>query len=174
MRMPQGATGFAAALAQADADFTPSDTGPDTPALIIFTSGTTGPAKGALHGHRVLLGHVPGVQFHHEWLPQPGDIAWTPADWAWAGGLLNILLPCLLLGVPVIHGGLERFDPELAFRLMSEMKVRNAFIPPTALRLMKTVENPAQRHAAVASNDRFGRRKPWSRHLRMGTAGAGP
>lgn len=144
---PDGATGFAKALSQAGQHFTPVDTAPDTPALIIFTSGTTGPAKGALHGHRVLLGHVPGVQFHHEWLPQPGDIAWTPADWAWAGGLLNILLPCLLLGVPVIHGGLERFDPELAFRLMSEMKVRNAFIPPTALRLMKTVENPAQRHA---------------------------
>ncbi len=144
---PEGATGFSGALARANADFTPVDTGPDTPALIIFTSGTTGPAKGALHGHRVLLGHVPGVQFHHEWLPQPGDIAWTPADWAWAGGLLNILLPCLLLGVPVVYGGLERFEPELAFRLMSEMKVRNAFIPPTALRLMKTVEAPAQRYS---------------------------
>jgi acetyl-CoA synthetase len=98
-----------------------------------------------LHGHRVLLGHIPGVQFHHEWMPQPGDVAWTPADWAWAGGLLNILLPCLMLGVPVVYGGLERFDPELAFRPLSEMRVRNAFIPPTALRLMKTVENPAQR-----------------------------
>ena len=60
--------------------------------MMIFTSGTTGPPKGALHGHRVLLGHLPGVQMHHEFLPQPGDLLWTPADWAWAGGLLNVLL----------------------------------------------------------------------------------
>ena len=133
------------AVAAASPDFEAAQTTPNTPALIIFTSGTTGPPKGALHGHRVLLGHIPGVQMHHEFMPQPGDVAWTPADWAWAGGLLNILMPCLHLGVPVVYGGLERFDPESAFRLMSEMKVTNAFIPPTALRLMKTVENPGSR-----------------------------
>lgn len=125
--------------------FMPMPTDPDTPALIIFTSGTTGPPKGALHGHQVLLGHIPGVQEHHEFLPKQGDIAWTPADWAWAGGLLNILLPCLYLGVPVAYGGIDRFDPELAFELMQDMAVANAFIPPTALRLMKTVEEPAKR-----------------------------
>ncbi|MGI9400953.1 MAG: AMP-binding protein [Rhizobiaceae bacterium] len=125
--------------------FIAEPTKPDTPALIIFTSGTTGPPKGALHGHRVLLGHIPGVQEHHEFLPKEGDIAWTPADWAWAGGLLNILLPCLYLGVPVAYGGIDRFDPELAFELMQDMTVANAFIPPTALRLMKTVEEPVER-----------------------------
>ena len=40
-------------------EFTPADTGPDDPAVIIYTSGTTGNPKGALHGHRVLLGHLP-------------------------------------------------------------------------------------------------------------------
>ncbi len=142
-------TPFEQAASYSDNGFKSAPTGPETPALIIFTSGTTGPAKGALHGHKVLAGHLPGVQMHHEWLPQPGDIAWTPADWAWAGGLLNILLPCLHLGVPVVFGGLERFDPELAFRLLFEMKVRNAFIPPTALRLMKTVEAPGERYQLV-------------------------
>ncbi|MEC9344323.1 MAG: AMP-binding protein [Pseudomonadota bacterium] len=141
----EGEIALEPALAACDPVFRPVATGPDTPALIIFTSGTTGPPKGALHGHRVLPGHLPGVQIHHEFLPQVGDIAWTPADWAWAGGLLNILLPCLYFGVPVVHGGLERFDPEKAFRLMAEMKVANAFIPPTALRLMKTVERPRAR-----------------------------
>jgi acetyl-CoA synthetase len=140
-----GEIGLEAALAGQSPVFSAVDTGPDTPALIIFTSGTTGPPKGALHGHRVLLGHIPGVEIHHEFLPRPGDVAWTPADWAWAGGLLNILLPCLYLGVPVVYGGLERFEPERAFLLMQEMKVRNAFIPPTALRLMKAVEHPRQR-----------------------------
>ena len=120
--------------------------GPETPALIIFTSGTTGPPKGALHAHRVLAGHIPGVQTHHEFMPQPGDIGWTPADWAWAGGLLNVLLPCLMLGVPVAFGGLDRFDPEQAYRVMADLKVANAFIPPTALRLLTTVEHPAKRY----------------------------
>ncbi|MFN0264815.1 AMP-binding protein [Tepidamorphus sp. 3E244] len=126
-------------------DFAPADTGPDDPALMIYTSGTTGPAKGALHGHRVLLGHIPGVQMPHEFLPQDGDMLWTPADWAWAGGLLNILLPGLLLGVPVVCQRVEKFDPLQAFALLESMKVRNAFIPPTALRMMRTVQNPSSR-----------------------------
>jgi acetyl-CoA synthetase len=118
----------------------------DDPALMIFTSGTTGPPKGALHGHRVLIGHIPGVQTHHEFMPQPGDKFWTPADWAWAGGLLNVLLPGLLLGVPVVSSRAQKFDPELAYRIMAEMDVRNAFIPPTALRIMRTVSDPLSRH----------------------------
>ncbi|PYE42054.1 acetyl-CoA synthetase [Rhizobium sp. PP-F2F-G20b] len=124
-----------------------ADTGPDDPALMIYTSGTTGPPKGALHGHRVLLGHLPGFQFHHAGLPQAGDRMWTPADWAWAGGLLNALLPSLMLGVPVVSSPAQKFDPHMAFRILSEMKVRNAFIPPTALRLMKAVENPKAQYA---------------------------
>lgn len=122
------------------------ETRADDPALMIFTSGTTGPPKGALHGHRVLIGHIPGVQTHHEFMPQPGDKLWTPADWAWAGGLLNVLLPGLLLGVPVVSSQAQKFDPELAYRIMAEMKVRNAFIPPTALRIMRTVPDPLSRH----------------------------
>ena len=122
------------------------ETRADDPALMIFTSGTTGPPKGALHGHRVLIGHIPGVQTHHEFMPQPGDRLWTPADWAWAGGLLNVLLPGLLLGVPVVSSPAQKFDPELAYRIMAEMDVRNAFIPPTALRIMRTVADPLSRH----------------------------
>jgi len=122
------------------------DSGPDDPAMMIYTSGTTGPPKGALHGHRVLLGHIPGFQVHHEFLPQPGDRIWTPADWAWAGGLLNVLLPALLLGVPVVSSPGQKFDPDMAYRIMQDMDVRNAFIPPTALRLMKTVADPRAKY----------------------------
>jgi acetyl-CoA synthetase len=143
---PDGAVeGFAQALESASPEFEPVDTGPDDPALMIYTSGTTGPAKGALHGHRVLLGHLPGVQMPHEFLPQPGDRLWTPADWAWAGGLLNILLPGLHFGVPVVARKTEKFDPEEAFRLMADMGVRNTFIPPTALRMLRAVPNPRGR-----------------------------
>ncbi|WP_438752097.1 AMP-binding protein [Pararhizobium sp. O133] len=134
-------------LAGTPADtFVAADTTPDDPAMMIYTSGTTGPPKGALHGHRVLLGHIPGFQFHHAFLPQPGDRMWTPADWAWAGGLLNALLPSLLLGVPVVSSPGQKFDPHMAFRILAEMDVRNAFIPPTALRLMKSVENPRSQY----------------------------
>ena len=123
--------------------------GPDDPALMIFTSGTTGRPKGALHGHRVLAGHIPGFQYAHDFIPRPDDRMWTPSDWAWAGGLLNALFPALMLGVPVVSSPAQKFEPEMAFRIMAEMKVRNAFIPPTALRLMRSVSRPRERYDLV-------------------------
>jgi len=137
-----GAEDFHAVLARAASDFTPVATSPDDPALMVYTSGTTGPSKGALHAHRVLLGHLPGIEFPHEFLPQPGDRFWTPADWAWAGGLLNVLLPGLHYGVPVVAQKFDKFDPEQAFAVMARMGVRNAFIPPTALRMLRSVRRP--------------------------------
>jgi acetyl-CoA synthetase len=122
------------------------DSSKDDPALMIYTSGTTGPPKGALHAHRVLPGHVPGVQMAQDFLPQPGDKFWTPSDWAWAGGLLNCLLPSLMMGVPVVSSPAQKFDPDLAFRIMAETGVRNAFIPPTALRLMMQVDKPLEKY----------------------------
>ena len=141
-----GAEDFYAMLARAACDFAPAATTPDDPALMVYTSGTTGPPKGALHAHRVLLGHLPGIEFPHEFLPQPGDRFWTPADWAWAGGLLNVLLPGLHYGVPVVAQKFDKFDPEQAFSVMAKMGVRNAFIPPTALRMLRSVPRP---HANV-------------------------
>jgi acetyl-CoA synthetase len=138
---PRGdAQGFHEQSARASASFEPAATGPDDPALIIYTSGTTGAPKGALHGHRVVLGHLPGVEMPHEFFPRPGDLMWTPADWAWAGGLLNVLLPSLFHGVAVVAHRFEKFDPEVAFALIADLGVRNAFIPPTALRIMRGIE----------------------------------
>ncbi len=136
---------FDAELAKATDRFAPIDTRADDPALIIYTSGTTGKPKGALHAHRVLLGHLPGVQLPQEFFPQAGDLFWTPADWAWAGGLLDVLLPSLYFGVPVLASRARKFDPEAAFALMARHKIRNAFLPPTALKLMRQVERPRQR-----------------------------
>jgi len=142
-----GALGFADELSRASSDFAPVDTSPDDPAMMVYTSGTTGQPKGALHGHRVLIGHFPGVETHHDFLPQPGDRLWTPADWAWAGGLLNVLLPGLHYGVPVVARRFEKFDPEEAFALMARAQIRNAFIPPTALRMLRAAPNPKGRYA---------------------------
>ncbi len=141
-----GVLGFDETLARASTEFTPEITAADDPAMMIYTSGTTGPPKGALHGHRVLLGHLPGIEMPHEFLPQPGDRLWTPADWAWAGGLLNVLLPALHYGVPVVARKFDKFEPEAAFALMARTGVRNAFIPPTALRMLRAAENPRGRH----------------------------
>jgi acetyl-CoA synthetase len=147
--LPEGTAGFDALLAAAREDFETLATGPDDPALMIYTSGTTGQPKGALHGHRVLPGHMPGIQMSQDFMPQPGDILWTPADWAWAGGLLNALFPALSLGVPVVSHRFEKFDPERAFALMRDHGVRNAFIPPTALKMMRAVARPRERFELV-------------------------
>ena len=141
-----GALDLNATLQNAAASFEPETTAADDPAMMIYTSGTTGPPKGALEPHRVLLGHLPGVEFVHEFFPQAGDCLWTPADWAWAGGLLNVLLPGLYYGVPVVARRFERFDPEEAFALMAATGVRNAFIPPTALRMLRAAPHPLGRH----------------------------
>jgi len=141
-----GAASFTDMLARASPHFTPELTSADDPAMMIYTSGTTGPPKGALHAHRVLLGHVPGIQMPHDFFPQAGDRFWTPADWAWAGGLLDCLLPSLMFGVPVVARRLDKFDPEEAFALMARHKVRNAFIPPTALRMLRSAPAPQGRH----------------------------
>ncbi len=142
-----GALGFADLVARGSSDFSPVATTPDDPAMMIYTSGTTGQPKGALHAHRVLIGHLPGIELPHDFFPQPGDRFWTPADWAWAGGLLDCLLPSLYYGVPVVARRFDKFDPEEAFDLMAKTAVRNAFIPPTALRMLRTAASPRGRHA---------------------------
>jgi len=119
----------------------------DDPALIIYTSGTTGPPKGALHAHRTLLGHLPGVEFPHNFFPQKNDLFWTPADWAWIGGLIDVLLPSWHHGIPVLAHRARKFDPEKAFHLIAKHKIRNAFMPPTALKLMRQVPDPKSRHS---------------------------
>ena len=115
--------------------------------MMIYTSGTTGQPKGALHGHRVLLGHLPGVEMPSRFFSAAGDRIWTPADWAWAGGLLNVLLPALHYGVPVVARRVRKIRSGEAFALMARAEIRNAFIPPTALRMMRAAPNPRGRHA---------------------------
>ena len=124
----------------------PVRTKAEDPALIIYTSGTTGPPKGALHAQRTLLGHLPGVEFPHNFFPRSGDLFWTPADWAWIGGLIDVLFPSWHHGIPVLAHRARKFDPEQAFHLMAKHQVRNVFMPPTALKLMRQVKEPRNRY----------------------------
>ena len=117
------------------------NTNSEDPALIIYTSGTTGDPKGALLPHRTLLGHIPGVEMPHEFLSSDlsnNDCFWTPADWAWIGGLFDVLLPSLYFGIPVISFRSSKFDPEFTFDLMEKFEVKNTFLPPTSLKMMKS------------------------------------
>jgi acetyl-CoA synthetase len=116
-------------------DFDAVATRPTDPAILVYTSGTTGPPKGALMPHQCLLGNLPGFVHSHDGYPRDGDLFWTPADWAWTGGLMDGLLPVLYFGQPIV-GYRGRFDPEGAFALMAKYGVRNAFLFPTALKMM--------------------------------------
>jgi acetyl-CoA synthetase len=134
-----------ATLARAAPRFSPADTGADDAALIIYTSGTTGSPKGALIPHRALIGNLPGFICSHDFFPQPGDMFWSPADWAWTGGLFDALLPTWHHGLPILaYRG--RFDPERAYDLLERYGVRNTFIFPTGLKMMmKEVARPRER-----------------------------
>jgi len=135
-----------ALLDKAAPQFECVDTNAEDPAILIYTSGTTGPPKGSLAAHRSLLGNLPGFQHSQDMFPQAGDVFWSPADWAWTGGLMDVLLPTLYFGRPVL-GFRGRFDPDKAFYLMQKYAVTNTFLFPTALKMMmKTVASPRQKY----------------------------
>jgi acetyl-CoA synthetase len=132
-------------LARASTQFTPVATQARDPAAIIYTSGTTGPPKGALLPHCALIGNLPGFEHSHDAFPQPGDLFWSPADWAWTGGLWDALMPTMYHGLTIV-GYRGRFDAERAFHLLSKHAVRNTFLFPTALKMMmKAVPKPRAR-----------------------------
>src|SRR4030042_1141438 len=127
--------------------FTPVLTKPDDPALIIYTSGTTGQPKGTLHGHRLLLGILPGADYLLDLFPQEGDLLWTPLDWAYIGGSYDTMFPSLHHGYPMLGFRARKFDPEQAFYIMSKYGVRNLMAVPTVIQIMmKAVSNPRERY----------------------------
>ena len=122
------------------------DTAADDAAVLIYTSGTTGPPKGALIPHRALIGNLSGFVCSQNWFGADGDeVFWSPADWAWTGGLMDALLPTLYFGRPIVAWQ-GRFQAETAFALMQRHRVTHTFLFPTALKaMMKAVPQPRQR-----------------------------
>ena len=136
---------FWPSLQQQPDSFEPVRTLADDPAVIIYTSGTTGKPKGALHAHRILPGHLPGVEISHNFFPENAKVMWTPADWAWIGGLFDVLMPSLHHGIPVLACRFSKFTAEAAFDIMSRHQVTHTFLPPTALKMLRRLENPRDR-----------------------------
>ena len=144
-----GAEGWTAALAAQTPPFAAVPTRAEEAALLIYTSGTTGPPKGALIPHRALIGNLSGFVCSQNWFGSDEDeVFWSPADWAWTGGLMDALLPTLYFGRRIVaYEG--RFAPERAFGLMQRHAVTHTFLFPTALKaMMKTMPEP-QRHFAL-------------------------
>ena len=134
-------------LNRSSSDMAIVETGADEAACLIYTSGTTGPPKGALIAHRAVIGNFTGFEMSQNFFPQKGDLFWTPADWAWTGGLWDALLPSLNYGMPILAYEGAGFDPERISRLIGKYSVTNAFIPPTALKMLRSVTNPGEKYA---------------------------
>lgn len=130
------------AMAQSSRNFQAVAAGAEDPAVMIYTSGTTGDPKGVLHAHRFLYGHLPCMELSQAGFPQKEDIGWTPADWAWIGGLMDMAMPCLFYGVTLISHRFAKFDPDQALSLIKHERITNSFLPPTALRLMQQTHVP--------------------------------
>ena len=142
----QGDVDWTDALRSESESFDRVDTKAEDPAVLIYTSGTTGPPKGALLPQRALIGNLSGFVCSQNWFPQDDAVFWSPADWAWTGGLMDALLPTLYFGRPIVaYQG--RFGPEKAFELMQRHRVTHTFLFPTALRaMMKAVPAPRERY----------------------------
>ncbi len=148
----QGDIDYESALASHQRAFIAVKTKADEAAILIYTSGTTGPPKGALLAHRALIGNLPGFVCSQNWFGFDGKsnavsdaVFWSPADWAWTGGLMDALLPTLYFGRPIVAFN-GRFSPELAFSLMEHQGVTHTFLFPTALKaMMKAFPQPRRR-----------------------------
>ena len=118
------------------------ETEADDPALLMYTSGSTGMPKGMLHGHRIVHAYYPTLtMFFNLELARPGAVFWTPADWAWVGGLLDLAIPALQSGQTVVASN-HRFSAEWAFEFMARHYVTHSFMTPTALKRLAEIPNP--------------------------------
>jgi acetyl-CoA synthetase len=132
-----GEHGFDELLVASSPGFEPVDTGAEEPGLLIYTSGTTGDPKGALHAHRIVFGHITAFEALYDFFPQPGDVIWSPADWAWIAGIMDILVPAWWFGVPIVVDLDTVFSADRAMWLMREHGITLSLLTATMLRIIR-------------------------------------
>jgi acetyl-CoA synthetase len=140
-----GETAFAEMVAAGPDSLAAVDTAADEMALLMYTSGSTGLPKGIMHGHRILEAYVPSLSFVFNLDRDADDIVfWSPADWAWVGGLLDLLLIAWRFGCTVATTE-HRFDAEWSFGFMQRIGVTHSFMTPTALKRLAQVPDARKR-----------------------------
>jgi acetyl-CoA synthetase len=143
-----GTVAFDDLIARASEQFAMGPTRSEDPILMMYTSGTTGDPKGVLHAARYVLGHN-GIDYSYNFL-RDGDLYYSPADWAWAGGLLDGLLAIWPYGIPVLaYRSKERFNPDVTLRLVEKYGATVGLYPPTALKALREVKNPRDKYRSL-------------------------
>jgi acetyl-CoA synthetase len=134
------------AFAADAAGFHPCYTGAQDPALLMYTSGSTGKPKGILHGHRVLAAYTPSINlFFNRAMDSPDAIYWSPSDWAWVGGLLDMLFPAWMAGRAIATSE-ARFNADWAYGFMARHKVTHSFLAPTAIKRLAQTASPREQY----------------------------
>lgn len=141
-----GTLPFWPSLDQQSRDYSNVKTRAEDTAWISYTSGTTGLPKGVLMPHRVLLGNKPLFEYYYDYGPRPGDVLWSPADWAWIAGLINILLIGWYSGCRVISTDMQGFNANEAFRILAQHRVTVSLLTPTVLKLMRQADSQQSQH----------------------------
>jgi acetyl-CoA synthetase len=141
----KGGLSFDDLMSKGASSFTMEKSNAEDPVLLMYTSGTTGNPKGVLHVARYVLGHN-GIDYSYNYLRQ-GDLYYSPADWAWAGGLLDGLLAIWPYGIPVLaYRSKARFDPDVTLHLLEKYGASVGLYPPTALKTLREVKQPREKY----------------------------
>lgn len=143
---PEGSENFWTAIGDASEEFENVRTASEDIAWISYTSGTTGMPKGSVQPHRMMLGHMPSLEFIYDFFPQDKDALWSPADWAWMAGLMDVIMPGWFHGCKVVATAMKGFDAEDAYRILAQHEITLALLTPTMLKLMRQVPDPLSRH----------------------------
>ena len=120
-------------MSHSDPTFTIPPTRPEDPALLHFTSGTTGTPKGALHVHQAVMVHYATAKYVLDL--HTGDIYWCTADPGWVTGTSYGIIAPLTVGVTLVVDEAE-FDAARWYKILQDQKVNVWYTAPTAVRML--------------------------------------
>jgi acetyl-CoA synthetase len=131
--LPEGTSSLAALMAESSTDFTIPATDPEDPALLHFTSGTTGTPKGALHVHDAVVAHHVTGRLALDL--RADDRFWCTADPGWVTGTSYGIVSPLTNGVTNVVDEAE-FDVERWYGILQNQRVTVWYTAPTAIRML--------------------------------------